>query len=153
MLVFTGLTFLPRSAGSHSFRHTWTVHYFTSSIFLFPIWIKMSSFYMMQLHWDSNTAVLFWIPEVLVQYLKLEKNSYFVDVSSHGTLSAPLQGWGGAKHWPTGSPQERQPHTPHWPLTPAAHHLPGSGPFTPERWDYCLGRCTSPGWENAFSGD
>ena len=34
---------------------------------------------MMQLHWGSNTAVLFWNSEVLVQYLKLEKNSYFVE--------------------------------------------------------------------------
>lgn len=48
---------------------------------LFPIGIKMSSFYMMQLHGDSNTATLFWTPAVLVQYLTWENNSYFIDFS------------------------------------------------------------------------
>lgn len=53
------------------------------------------------------------------------------------------------------------PHT--GPLLPAAHHLSGSGPFTPERWDYCLGRVLagrthsgglspilSPNWKRMF---
>lgn len=48
----------------------------------FPIWFKMSSFPMMQLHWDSNTAALFGTSKVLIQYSKLESHSYFICFSS-----------------------------------------------------------------------
>lgn len=78
-----------RSIESCLFKHMWSAPLCAPSTSLFLLWIKISSFHVLQLHWDSNTAAALWAPEVLFPNAKLEGDSDFIDLAVSPRRSTP----------------------------------------------------------------